>query len=79
MNDEQLSQEIKTLVSKVIKVPEENIDLNADLFASLGVDSLLGVEIIASLDKKYNLDVPEKKLKDIHTVNDIINLVKGFL
>jgi len=79
MNDERLSKEIKTLVAKIIKVPEANIDLNADLFAQLGVDSLLGVEIIASLDKKYNLDVPEKKLKDIRTVNDIINLVKEFL
>lgn len=79
MTDERLSREIKTMVAKIIKVPEENIDLNADLFSQLGVDSLLGVEIIASLDKKYGLDVPEKRLKDIHTLNDIIGLVKEFL
>ncbi len=79
MTDEQLSREIKTLVARVIKVPEENIELNADMFSQLGVDSLLGVEIIASLDKKYGLDVPEKKLKDIHTVQDVVNLVKESL
>ncbi|MBU0672025.1 MAG: acyl carrier protein [Candidatus Margulisbacteria bacterium] len=79
MNDEKLAQEIKTLVSKVIKIPEDKIDANANLFAELGVDSLLGVEIIASLDKQYDLDVPEEKLKNINTLNDIIGLVKEFL
>ena len=71
-----LSKEIKSLVSKVIKIPEEKIDLNANLFTDLGVDSLLGVEIFAVLDKKYGIDVPEEKLKSINTLNDIINLVK---
>jgi acyl carrier protein len=78
MNDnaDALSKEVKTLVSKVIKIPEEKIDLNANLFTDLGVDSLLGVEIFAVLDKKYKIDVPEDKLKSINTLNDIINLVK---
>jgi acyl carrier protein len=76
---DQLSSEIKSLVSKVIKIPEEKIDVNANIFTELGVDSLLGVEIFASLDKKYGLDVPEEKLKDINTLNDIINLVREML
>ena len=79
MNDDQLAKEIKALVSKVIKIPEDKIYPDANLFTDLGVDSLLGVEIIASLDKKYGLDVPENKLKDINTLNDIIALVKDFL
>ena len=71
-----LSKEIKSLVAKVIKIPEEKIDLNANLFTDLGVDSLLGVEIFAALDKKYGVDVPEDKLRDVKTLNDIIALVK---
>jgi acyl carrier protein len=79
IDDMQLTREIKTLVSKIIKIPEDKIDVNANLFSDLRVDSLLGVEIIASLDKKYGLDVPEEKLKGIHTLNDIILLVKDYL
>ncbi len=79
MDEEQLSKEIKTLVSKVIKIPEEKIDLNANIFTDLGVDSLLGVEIFAALDKKYGLNVPEEKLQDIDTLNDVIALVKEML
>ena len=71
-----LSKEIKTLVAKVIKVPEDKIDPNANLFTQLGVDSLLGVEIFAALDKKYGIDVPEDRLRGIGTLNDIIRLVE---
>ena len=74
-----LAKEVKTLVSKVIKIPEDRLYPEVNLFADLGVDSLLGVEIIASLDKKYGLDVPEDKLKDINTLDDITSLVRSFL
>ncbi len=79
MQEEQLSKEVMALIAKVIKIPESKIDPNADLFQDLGVDSLLGVEIFASLDKKYGLDVPEEKLKGVSSVNDIIAMVKELL
>ncbi|MDI6731283.1 MAG: acyl carrier protein [Candidatus Margulisbacteria bacterium] len=75
----QLAKEIKMIVAKILKVPEEKIREDANLFADLGVDSLLGVEIFAALDKKYNLNVPEEKVKDVVTVKDLINLVQGLL
>jgi len=73
---EDLEREIKSLVARVIKVPEEKIDPQANLFRDLGVDSLLGIEIFAALDKKYGITVPEDKLRGINTLNDIIALVK---
>jgi len=78
-NKEELDKEIKSLVSKVIKIPEAKIDANAGLYAEFGVDSLLGVEILAALDKKYEINVPEEKIKSINTLNDIINLVRELL
>ena len=57
-----IDNEVTSLVAKIIKVPEDKIDPNADLFKDLGIDSLLGVEIFASLDRKYNIDIPENRL-----------------
>ena len=71
-----IEKEIKALVSKVVKIPEDKIDPNADLFKDLGVDSLLGVEIFASLDKKYHIDIPEQQLIKIKSLNDIIAIAK---
>jgi len=76
MTNDKLEKEIKSLVAKVIKIPEEKIDLKANLFTDLGVDSLLGVEIFAALDQKYHIDIPEDKLREIQTLEDVINLVR---
>lgn len=73
-----MEAEIRSLVAKVIKVPEEKLDLKANLFTDLGVDSLLGVEIFAALDKKYQIDIPENKISEIKTLEDIINLVARY-
>ena len=75
----EIGQEIRTLVSKIIKVDENKIDPNANIFRQYGVDSLLGVEILAGLDKKYDLDVPEEKIREIKTLNDIIRIAKEFI
>ena len=71
-----LEKEIKSLVAKVLKMPEEKIKPDTNLFSDLGVDSLLGVEIFAVLDKKYQIDVPESKLREVHTLNDIVKIVE---
>jgi acyl carrier protein len=75
----ELEQEIKTMVSKIIKVDESRIDPDANLFSEYGVDSLLGVEILAGLDKKYGLDVPEQKIREIKTLNDIIRIARELI
>ena len=72
----EIEQEIKSLVAKIIKRDEKSIDPNANIFTEYGVDSLLGVEILAGLDKKYGLDVPEQKLREIKTLNDIVRIAK---
>jgi acyl carrier protein len=79
MKGDQIEKNIKSLVSRIIEVPEEKVDLNANLYTDLNVDSLIGVEIFTSLDKEYGLDVPEDKLKEINTLNDIVALVKELL
>jgi len=75
---ENIDKEVKTLISKVIKAPEDRLKDEANIFSDLGVDSLLGVEIFAALDKKYNINIPEEKLKDVQTVGDLVSLVKNF-
>lgn len=74
--DDELIREIKNMVARVIKVPEDKITPDANLFADLGVDSLLGVEIFAALDKKYGVEIPEERLRNVTTINDIVSLVK---
>jgi len=75
----ELEQEIRSMVSKIIKRDENSIDPEANIFTEYGVDSLLGVEILAGLDKKYGIDVPEQKLRQIKTLNDIVRLARELI
>lgn len=74
--NEDLAKEVTHLISRIVKIPEDKINPNANIFNELGVDSLLGVEIFADLDKKYGLSLDEDKIKNINTLNDIVELVK---
>ena len=76
MDKQRLAQEIKTLVSKIVKIPENKIGPTANLFSDLGVDSLIGVEIFAALDKKYHVDLPEARVGDIKTLSDLVKIVE---
>ncbi|HVN67809.1 MAG TPA: acyl carrier protein [Candidatus Sulfotelmatobacter sp.] len=74
----ELKNEIRNLVAKIIKLSPEKVDPNANLFTDLGVDSLLGVEIFAQLDKKYQVDIPEAELQSIKTLNDLTAMVEQY-
>jgi len=78
-NEGRLFEEISGLVSKIVKMPLDKISLESNLFTDLGVDSMTGIEIFAAIDQKYNLDVPEDKLKSVQTVGDLVALVNNLI
>jgi acyl carrier protein len=78
-SNSQITKEVIELVAKIVKLPIDKVTLESNLFEELNVDSLIGVEIFAALDKKYGIDVPEAKLKDVRTVQDLINLVNNLI
>lgn len=75
----ELEQEIKSMVARIIKRDESRLDPNANIFIEYGVDSLLGVEILAGLDKKYGIDIPEQRIREIKSINDVIKIAKELI
>ena len=71
-----IEKEVRELVARVLKQPVEKVTMDANLFTDLNVDSLLGIEIFAALDKKYKIDVPESKLHEVKTLKDIVKIVE---
>jgi acyl carrier protein len=71
----ELKEDIRQLVAKIVKLPVEKVSYEANLFTELNIDSLLGVEIFAALDKKYGVNIPENQLKTVVTLSDLIDLV----
>ncbi|MDD4954353.1 MAG: acyl carrier protein [Candidatus Omnitrophica bacterium] len=70
-------QEIKKIISEITEVPVEKITPDADFFADLEVDSLKAIEIVAALEKKYRVVIPEKDIPKIRTLNQVLEYTKG--
>jgi acyl carrier protein len=45
----------------------------------LGIDSLAGMEIMVTVDKRFKVDIPEEEFAKIKTVNDAVEMVQRYL
>lgn len=72
-----VTQEILEIVSTVLEKKPGEIPLDAHLIQDVGADSMMALEILAAMEKRYRIIIPEDKLKDMTTVNKIIELVES--
>jgi acyl carrier protein len=49
------------------------------LVADLGVDSLGVMEIVAELEDKFGLVIPDEALREVDTIGDVVRAVEGRL
>jgi len=75
---DRVASEIRSLIAEIVEVPEESIT-DTSSFADLGADSLMALEIVASIEKKYRIQVPEEDLQRIKSFGDTIALVREYL
>ncbi|MBK2126364.1 acyl carrier protein, partial [Fangia hongkongensis] len=44
------------------------------LVQELGVDSMMALEIVACIERKYKIRIPEERLVEVQTLNDSVRL-----
>ena len=74
---DRLKDEILDIVAMVVEKEKDQIPLDAHLIQDIGADSMMALEILAALEKKYRIVIPEEKLKDMTTVNRIIEMAEA--
>jgi len=73
-----IDQEITKKVAEILEMDETELWEKRDMhfFQDLGLDSLLALEIIASFEKKYKIEIQEDRLVEITTLNQTLSLIK---
>jgi acyl carrier protein len=71
-----VQEEVLEIVATVIEKDKSEIPLDAHLIQDVGADSMMALEILAALEKKYHIVIPEEKLKEMTTVHKIIQMVE---
>lgn len=70
-------EEIRSMVSEILEVPEEKLTIDADFFDDLNVDSLKAIEIVAAFEKKYRVIIPESDIPNIRNLGQIVEYTKN--
>ena len=81
MSVESLEKDITAIVAEVTELEESEIweKRDADFFKDLEIDSLLALEILALIEKKFKVQIPEEKLVDITSLNATIEMTRSTL
>jgi acyl carrier protein len=78
-NVDDIERDIRNLIADIIEVPPEHIHGDTSFGVDLGVDSLMALEIIAGIEKKYRIQIPEERLQKVKTLNDTVALAREYL
>jgi acyl carrier protein len=66
-----IAEECIALIAKQKSIPPDQIRLDSTL-EELALDSLDRVSLAFDLEEKYDIEIPESKLGQIKTVNDMV-------
>ena len=79
MVTEEIRAEVRRLLADVTERKPEEISDSALLADELGLDSLMALEVMVAVDKKYKIDIPEEEFATIRTLNDAVEIVRRHL
>ena len=74
-----VEEDIKNLIATIIEKDPTQINPDANFFKDLGVDSMMALEILAAIEKKYKISIPEEKLAQLTSLNQAIAVAKEYI
>ncbi|MER0443437.1 acyl carrier protein [Streptomyces sp. NPDC006711] len=69
------TEELRSLVADALELPAEEVTDEAHFVEDLQVDSLMALEIVVNLEKKYGIKVDESDFKQVSNLLQVRALV----
>lgn len=76
---EQVKKEVKKIVSDITNIPIADLKDDAQFVEDLDVDSMMALEIVASIEKKYRVVVPENEVSGITSLEKVYEILGKLL
>lgn len=68
-----LKEELRALIAEIAEKDEIPDDV---AFKDLGIDSMMGVEIVAAIERQYHVKIDDAELAEVTTLNGSMALVQ---
>lgn len=74
-----IEQDIRALVAEILETDPSEIASDANFVKDLGMDSMMALEILAGIEKKYRIAIPEDLLPKFTNLEETTKIIKGLL
>lgn len=68
-------EDLREFIADELELSTEDLTDEAEFTTELGVDSLVAMEIIVQLEKRYGVKMSEDELPEITSLNSVYNLI----
>ena len=75
MTDQEILAGIAEIIDEIAGVPADEVTPEKNFVDDLDIDSLSMVEIAVAAQDKFGVEIPDEQLKDLKTVQDVVNYV----
>jgi acyl carrier protein len=74
-----IKEELKQLISEIAEIPPEQIKDDSRFSEDLGIDSMMALEVVATIEKKYKIVIPEAEIPNIRSLKNIYDLLERLI
>ena len=78
-NVDNLSGELRDIVAEIVEVEPTEVTPEADFVEDLGMDSMQALEIMAAIEKKYSVQIPEDYLGKIVNLSGLLEIANKII
>jgi acyl carrier protein len=75
MTEQEIIAGLGEIVEEIAGVPADEVTPNKSFVDDLDIDSLSMVEIAVAAQDKFGVEIPDDQLKDLTTVQDVVNYI----
>jgi acyl carrier protein len=76
MTEQEILAGLGEIVDEIAGVPADQVTPDKTFVDDLDIDSLSMVEIAVAAQDKFGVEIPDDELKNLKTVQDVVNFVQ---
>lgn len=72
-------EKVKNILLDYTEVPANEITLKSDLVNDLDLNSLDVVNIVVAFEDEFEIEIPDRVIRDLTTVEDIVRYLETYV
>jgi len=79
MEDIEIIERVKKVVSEVLGVDKDKIKLEDRFVEDLGAESVQSLELVAAFEEEFDIEMDEEKALEVKTIGKAVEFIKEYL